>query len=232
MWIFRLRNPFLGYMDIRVSLVAVVLLCGCIQEAQPPVEAVTTSTAAQKTTTTAAPIVPFTADDDFVYYLPTTSTETSTSTSQATTHTTATGDPGARPTSTSLSPLIRTFTDKGGEVCKVDGKPVIRMYSRVSCEHCLWSGPIFDKVVREYVDAGRIVAHHWVFDRLDDSLTQDVEGAIPGAEYRVFYGDNQTTVPYFNFGCRFARTGNGNFIRNRPDIEEAEFRAVIEQLLS
>lgn len=106
------------------------------------------------------------------------------------------------------------------------------MFGKRECEHCEWVGPAYDKVVAEYAAEGRIVAYHWLFDRKDDALTAEVEGAVPDGEWAVFLGANQTTVPYFSFGCRFTRTGNGYFVQNRLDKEEAEFRAVIEQLLS
>lgn len=115
----------------------------------------------------------------------------------------------------------------------MDGKPVVRMYSRSDCDHCRWSDPIFDRVVEEYADSDLIVALHWVFDLEDDKLTDGVEGGIPDSEYDIFFDDRNPTrtVPYFSFGCRFTRVGNGYQLRKRPDLEEREYRAVIEHLL-
>jgi thiol-disulfide isomerase/thioredoxin len=134
-------------------------------------------------------------------------------------------------TSITLNPLIRTFTNRGRVVCRIDGKPVIRMFSRSDCEHCKWSGPIFDKVAKEYADRGLIVAYHWVFDTNDDTLTSEAESDIPTGEYKVFMEGKSTTVPYFDFGCRFTRIGNGYYVRDMKDAEETEYRAVIEQLI-
>ena len=117
----------------------------------------------------------------------------------------------------------------------VDGKPVVRMYSKSSCRNCDWSEPIFDKVVLEYADRDLIVAYHWVFDLDDDTLTDEDEGVVPDLEYEVFFSEDDNpawTVPYFSFGCRFTRVGNGYQLRNMPDKEEIEYRAVIEQILS
>jgi hypothetical protein len=134
-----------------------------------------------------------------------------------------------------LNPLIQTFEDNRGEVCRADGKPVIRMYSKAVCHNCKWSEPIFDKVAGEYAEKGLIVAHHWIFDRNDDMLTEADEISIPDGEQNVFFDDETNpsrTVPYFNFGCRFTRVGNGYQLRNMPEREEAEYRALIEQLLA
>jgi hypothetical protein len=135
---------------------------------------------------------------------------------------------------TTLNPLIETFQDNSGEICSVDGKPIIRMFSKTTCLNCKWSEPIFDRVISEYVEEGLIAGHHWVFDRKDDVLTTEYEGFIPDDEYDVFFDVNKNpsnTVPYFSFGCRFTRVGNGYQVRNKPEKEEREYKAVIEQLL-
>ncbi|MFH1054515.1 MAG: hypothetical protein V1744_00305 [Candidatus Altiarchaeota archaeon] len=196
----------------RLALLLVgFLACGCIGGE-------TQKTPHETTTTTVE-------DVDFTYYMPTTTS------TEPTNPPTTLSEPRST-TTTTLSKLIKTFKDNGGEICKVDGKPIVRMYSKTDCEHCTWSGPIFDNVVGGYVGNGSIVAHHWFFDRNDDVLTDFVEGVIPKEEYTIFEGGNMNTVPYFSFGCRFTRTGNGYYVRNLPGYEGGEFRAVIEQILS
>ena len=134
------------------------------------------------------------------------------------------------PSTTILNQQIRTFTDSGGKVCTLDGKPVVRMYSKSACHNCEFSDQLFDEVVSEYT--GRIVAHHWMFDSRDDKLTPEIEGSIPQTEYDLFFeGNEHGTLPYFNFGCRYTRIGNGYQVRDLPEKEKAEMRAVIEQLL-
>jgi hypothetical protein len=210
----------MGYMRVLSMLLSAVLLCGCIGEAvEPP-----TTTSSTEVTTTSL-------QDEFVSItllkVPTSSTQTTTSS----TDTTLAGAPTTISSSTTLDPLIRTFTDKGGAVCRSGGKPIIRVYSKLECEHCQWSGPMFDRVAREYADEGLIVAHHWVFDTNDDILTDGQEKEMPALEYDTFLIGNSTTVPYFSFGCRFTRIGNGYQIQKRPDKEESEYRAVIEHLI-
>ncbi len=43
-------------------------------------------------------------------------------------------------------------------ICKLGGKPVIRMYSTSICPHCIWVKPAFDAVVKKYVDENEIGA--------------------------------------------------------------------------
>jgi hypothetical protein len=201
-----------------ITLALLALVCGCLEEA------------ANTTTTATIRATAVTIEDDFVYSAPTTSAPTTTTAACVPTTSSIRPDDGGQATTTTLNPLIRTFKDNGGAVCRVDGLPVIRMFGKSDCEHCAWGGPIFDKVAGEYAGSCAVVAHHWVFGLDDDALTAEDEGSIPESETDVFYGSNQTTVPYYSFGCRFTRTGNGYYVRNRPDLEEEEFRAVIEQL--
>jgi hypothetical protein len=230
-------------MKVLWALLAAVLLCGCVREttvqptttvsAPPTVSAVpstvsaTSSTTLEPTTSTASATLSTAApssstdDIDVAYVIPTT------------TEPTATTVGGSAPvTPTTLSPLIRTFTSNGGGVCSYEGKPIIRLYSKGACEHCKWGGPIFDKVAKEYVAAGKIIAYHWSFDEKDDLLTEGVEGMIPEGEAALFYAGNQTTVPYYLMGCKYWRVGNGYDLLDRKDREEAEQRAVIEQLIA
>ena len=75
---------------------------------------------------------------------------------------------------------IRTFAEKpDAEICMQDGKPVIRLFATSWCPHCQWIKDRFNQVVQEYVDAGKIVAYHWMVDLKDDDLTPQKEGNIP-----------------------------------------------------
>ena len=56
---------------------------------------------------------------------------------------------------------IKTFLDSEEEVCYEDGKPVIRMYASSGCGYCRWNKPIFEKVAREYMDEGKVIAYLW-----------------------------------------------------------------------
>lgn len=200
----------------------VLLACGCVGEV-PQATSTSTTQATLATTTT--------LEDEVVVVMPqdtiqTTTTETDAPLVSAPTSSTIV----STATSTTLDPLITTFIDNGGPICTHDGKPIIRMYGKIDCEHCVWVAPIFDKVVREYMANGSIAAHHWLFDNNGNGM--DGNDTIPQEDSDLFFGTNQQTVPYFNFGCRFTRSGNGYYVRNRPDLEETEFRAVINQLLA
>lgn len=128
---------------------------------------------------------------------------------------------------------IKTFTNTGKEIETIDGKPVIRLFSTTWCPHCKWISGTYEKVVKEYAAAGKIVAYHWEFDIKDDTLTEETEGTVPEVEMAVFQGFNpRGTVPTFVFGGRYARIGNGYESQNDLAAEEAEFRAVIEALLA
>ena len=49
-----------------------------------------------------------------------------------------------------------TFTALNNPVEKIDGKPVIRLYSTTWCPHCVLIKDTFDSVMKEYVDEGKI----------------------------------------------------------------------------
>jgi thiol-disulfide isomerase/thioredoxin len=130
---------------------------------------------------------------------------------------------------------IQTFSSvpESDEVCTEDGKPVIRLFSTTWCSHCQWIGSTFDAVVKMYVDEGLIVAHHWETDTGDDTLTGQVEEAVPDSEMAIFHNINQQgSIPTFVFGCKYYRIGNGYEQGDDLESEAAEFKAVIEALIS
>lgn len=128
----------------------------------------------------------------------------------------------------------KSYTDNGKDLCFVDGKPVIRLFSTTWCPHCKWVKSTFDKVAKEYVDAGKIVAYHWELDTNDNTLTEAVETSIPSDEKAYFSSNNpQGYVPFYVFGCKYTRIGNNyeNTI-NGTVLEEQEFRELIENLVA
>ncbi|HJW97430.1 MAG TPA: thioredoxin family protein [archaeon] len=130
------------------------------------------------------------------------------------------------------NPDIKTFQVVNGSVETVDGKPVIRLFSTTWCPHCQWIASTYDRVAKEYADAGKIVAYHWELDTNDDTLTPEVEGSVPASEQAVFqkFNPNQS-IPTFVFGGKYWRIGNGYEREDSLDLEEQEFRAVIEELI-
>lgn len=128
---------------------------------------------------------------------------------------------------------ITTFTDSGKDIELIDGKPVIRLFSTTWCPHCKWITDSYESVVEEYVEDGKIVAYHWEIDINDDTLTPEVEGEVPAGELAVYREFNPSgSIPTFVFGGRYYRVGNGYERQNDLGSEEAEFRAVIEELIA
>lgn len=128
---------------------------------------------------------------------------------------------------------VSTFQSTGEQICtNADGKPLVRMFALSTCPHCQWIGDTFDKVAKEYAEAGKIEAHHYELDTGDDRLSAAVENAVPAEERALFeqYSPSRQ-VPLFLMGCTYKRIGNGYEMQNDLASEEAEFRAVIEELL-
>ncbi len=131
-----------------------------------------------------------------------------------------------------VNPAIQTFSEKEGDICTEDGKPIIRMFSITTCPHCNWVGDTFDSTVKEYVNQGKIVAYHWELDTGDNTLTSVKEDTVPQEEtdiYRQF--SPQGSVPTFVFGCKYYRIGTGYEQENDLNAEKREFQAVIDELL-
>ncbi len=129
--------------------------------------------------------------------------------------------------------LTANFKDNGNEICTINDKPIVRLYTTTVCPHCKWIGDTYEKVVTEYADAGKIVAMHWKVDLGDDKLTPDFEGVFPASEAEIFKSNNEKGyVPKFDFGCKYQRIGNPFKQENNLVKEEIEFRRVIELLLN
>jgi thiol-disulfide isomerase/thioredoxin len=127
---------------------------------------------------------------------------------------------------------ISTFSLMEGPVETVDGKPVIRLFSTTWCPHCVWIKSTYDRVVNEYVSQGKIVAYHWELDTGDNTLTNETETEVPASEKAVYQKFNpQGSIPTFVFGGKYYRIGNGYEREQDLGKEEAEFRAVIEELI-
>jgi len=129
---------------------------------------------------------------------------------------------------------FQTFVKMGIDICTNDkGLPVVILFSESGCSHCKWIGATFDAVVMEYVKRGLIEAHHYDIETNDDLLTSDLETKIPLKYLKI---KNQSgpsgPVPYFNFGCRYDRIGNGYQGQDDLLAEETEMRNVIDALLT
>lgn len=128
---------------------------------------------------------------------------------------------------------VNKFKEKeGSEICKEDGKPVIRLFSTTWCPHCAWIKDTFDQVAKEYVDKGKIVAYHWEVDTNDNTLTEEKEEKVPEKEMAIYREFNpRGSIPTFVFGCKYWRIGTGYERENDLAKEEADFREIIDILL-
>lgn len=127
----------------------------------------------------------------------------------------------------------KTFQDTGDALCTENGKPVVRMFSTTWCTHCKYIKSTFDETLKKYVEAGRIVAHHWELDTSDDTLTPEKETAVPDTEKAVFDKYNPgESIPTYVFGCKYLRIGNGYESSKDLEAEKKEFEDLIEEISS
>lgn len=125
-----------------------------------------------------------------------------------------------------------TFLEVNEPVCKENGKVAIYAFSTSWCPHCQWAKPMFEKVAKEYIAKGKIVAHNWELDTNDDTLTTAKETSIPADATALYEKYNpQGSIPTFIFGCKYYRIGTGNERSGDTAAEEKEFRDLIDKLL-
>ncbi len=122
---------------------------------------------------------------------------------------------------------IESFKKTDDNICKENGKPVIRLFSTSKCEPCNWIKETFDGLAKKY---DNIVVYHWQLDTGDNLISEEKEKAIPKKEIEIFKKYNpKSTVPTYIFGCKFVRIGNAY---ESLEEEQAEFDRVIEKLIS
>ena len=124
--------------------------------------------------------------------------------------------------------------DPNAQICTLNGRPVVYLFTTTWCPHCNFIRDTFDKTVKEYVDERKIIAYHWEIDTNDNLLTPNVETSVPGPDIEIYKTFNpQGSIPTFVFGCKYYRIGNG--YEGQHDgltLEEKEFREVIEHLIN
>ena len=49
------------------------------------------------------------------------------------------------------SSKVLTYDSKNNEICKSNGKPIVRLFSTTWCPHCQWIDETYERVVQEYV---------------------------------------------------------------------------------
>jgi len=120
--------------------------------------------------------------------------------------------------------VLRSFEATGDEICD-EGKPIIRLYTTRSCSICEESDQVFEALVNDLVEDGKIEAMHWSLDVGDDLLTLEKEKGIPKEEVEIFkkYSPNKL-VPAVVLGCKYKKIGKFGL------EEQDEFKAILKAL--
>lgn len=128
---------------------------------------------------------------------------------------------------------VNTFLEKeGAEICREDGKPVVYLFSTTWCPHCAWIGETFQSTINKYVEEGKIVAYQWEVDINDNALTSEKESVVPADHLAIYKEFNPNgSIPTFVFGCKYYRVGNGYEQVDDLASEQAEFEALIEEMI-
>ncbi len=127
---------------------------------------------------------------------------------------------------------IKSFTGSNDEICREEGKPIVRLFTTSTCMPCEWIKDTFDEVMKDFIEEDKITAFHWQLDTGDNTLTKKKEEGIPKKEIEIFKKYNKrSTVPTYVFGCKYVRIGNFYQENRDLDAEEKEFRAVVEKLI-
>jgi thiol-disulfide isomerase/thioredoxin len=126
-----------------------------------------------------------------------------------------------------------TVYKSGFDLCtNIGGQPVIFLFTSHLCSHCQWFGKIYDVIVKNYVEDGRIEAHHYDILTKDDLLTEEVETEIPEEIFELYHrGSPKDLVPYINYSCKFERVGNGYEKTKDTEAEGQEMMDVIDTLI-
>jgi len=125
------------------------------------------------------------------------------------------------------------FNEVSGKVYKENGKPVVILFSTTWCPHCKWIKDTFDTFAKDEMAQGKIIAYHWELDTGDNTLTPEVETAVPDKYLQIYGTFNPAgTIPTFVFGDKYYRVGNSYERENSTVKEGAEFKQVIDQLLA
>ena len=129
---------------------------------------------------------------------------------------------------------FQTFNNTGRDICKNNTRlPIIILFTSSRCPHCIWIGETFDSTVMEYVNNGLIEAHHYDIETEDDLLTAAIETKIPQNHLKIYQlGSPKDYIPYFNFGCKYDRIGNGYEKQDDLAGEAREFSQILDSLLS
>ena len=122
--------------------------------------------------------------------------------------------------------VLRSFEMTDDESCKIEEKPIIRIYTTSFCEVCKESGKLFQDSVVKFIADESVQARHWSLDSGDNLLTVIEEGGVPEEEVALFkkYSPNKL-VPTVVIGCKYKHVGEFGI------QERDEFEAIIKDLV-
>ena len=104
--------------------------------------------------------------------------------------------PVTQPTPKALEPTIGGFSILKDEICYEEEKPLIYYFGYAGCPHCTWNHPILETVAKKFPTQ---IAFHDNMDKPDQD--QDIQ--------EKYASISQGAVPFFVFGCKYARLGSG-----------------------
>jgi len=121
--------------------------------------------------------------------------------------------------------ILRNFEATEDNICG-ENLPIIRLYTTSFCELCEESAEIFDSMVSQFSNEGKLIAYHWNLDEGDNLLTSINEKGIPKDEVDIFkkYSPNKL-VPALVLGCKYKKIG-------KFGIEDKdEFKSILNELI-
>jgi|GEM_PF-1399119 len=124
--------------------------------------------------------------------------------------------------------------DPNARVCAKGQWVIVRMYSNSTCKECVWVREIFDEVVKEWEEKGRIHPIRWDVDTGDNNYTTEVEESIPASDRKLFrMYSPEMEIPTFILGCKYYRVGSGYYeildrASEKRDLEDA-IREIVRQ---
>ncbi|MCJ7804708.1 thioredoxin family protein [Patescibacteria group bacterium] len=99
-----------------------------------------------------------------------------------------------------LETVIGGFAITKDEICYENEKPLSYYFGYSGCPHCQWNHPILQAVAEKFPTQ---IVFHDNMDKLDKLSAAD--GEILN-KYQEIHGG---AVPFFVFGCKYARLGSG-----------------------
>lgn len=122
--------------------------------------------------------------------------------------------------------------DDETQVCLRGKQILVWMFGNTTCEECLWTKGVYDKVVREYEEFGKIIPIRWDMDTGDNALTSKIEDIVPAYDKRILRRySKDSRLPTFVLGCKYYRVGTGYYHLRDLASEEKELEGALRELI-